>query len=76
MLCVLLIPHSNDFCKSMFNIVNQNLTNYRNNLGHETLEAMLIDKCVDKVGGSACYKTIFTKEILLKAKNSTYFALK
>lgn len=66
---ILIIPHSNASCERVFSIINNNVTDNRNNLGIETLEALIIEKC--KPNSSVCYETNFSSEELTKAKKAT-----
>ena len=68
MCAVFTLPHSSAHCERIFSIVIRNQTDCRSNLGHETLEALLVNKCRD---GSAMDRVYSTAEI--KDFKSAYY---
>ena len=70
---ILVIPHSNASCERAFSVVRKNKTEFRPNLGVETLEAILIEKLSQK---KCCYQRDYPSSTVKKAKEATYKALR
>lgn len=76
MLGILTIPHSNASCERIFSLVRKNKTDFRPNLGQNSLEALLVEKVWNISEEMKCYERRFSKDVLRKMKSATCNALK
>ena len=73
-LCVL--PHGNADCERVFSMVRHIKTEFRNQLGNETEQALLaVHRNALQNQGQCCYEVKVPKELLKEAKSATMRAL-
>ena len=67
---VLCIPHGNADVERLFSLMNNVKTSIRNQLGNDTVTALLVIK--NNNGDDVCYNFQPTKEMISKTKSATY----
>ena len=76
MLAILIIPHSNASSERLFSLVRKNQTDFRSNLGIETLEALIVEKIKMFSSGETCFAKKISEKCLKEAKSCTKQNLK